>query len=125
MFLIVFAHIMGGRGLLFFSGSDKEGTLAARVLKRPSNGGGGGRGRIKKARGTVPTHLLAFLCLRLIPEACLVIKKHVETRGSRSLSPKPHEIESKAMKGEETSCYIIKRSCLCNATSLDSSKCLV
>lgn len=121
---MMFAHIMGGRGLLFFSGSDKEGTLAARVLKRPSNGGGG-RGRIKKARGTVPTHLLAFLCLRLIPEACLVIKKHVETRGSMSLSPKPHEIESKAMKGEETSCYIIKRSCLCSATSLDCSKFLV
>ena len=122
---MMFAHIMGGRGLLFFSGSDKEGTLAARVLKRPSNGGGGERGRIKKARGTVPTHLLAFLCLRLIPEACLVIKKHVETRGSMSLSPKPHEIESKAMKGEETSCYIIKRSCLCSATSLDCSKFLV
>ena len=123
VFLMMFAHIMGGRGLLFFSGSDKEGTLAARVLKRPSNGGK--RGRMKKARGTVPTHLLAFLCLRLIPEACLVIKKHVATRGSRSLSPKPHEIESKAMKGEETSCYIIKRSCLCSATSLDCSKFLV
>lgn len=43
-FLMMFAHIMGGRGLLFFSGSDKEGTLAARVLKRPSNGGGKGEG---------------------------------------------------------------------------------
>lgn len=93
VFLMMFAHIMGGRGLLFFSGSDKEGTLAARVLKRPSNGGG--RGRIKKARGTVPTHLLAFLCLRLIPEACLVIKKHVETRGSRSLSQSPMKLKVK------------------------------
>ena len=51
VFLMMFAHIMGGRGLLFFSGSDKEGTLAARVLKRPSNGGGGGGGGGKNKEG--------------------------------------------------------------------------
>ena len=52
---MMFAHIMGGRGLLFFSGSDKEGTLAARVLKRPSNGGK--KGKDKEGKRNSPNSL--------------------------------------------------------------------